>query len=71
MQTLSTIVQLSWTSTAAMVTAVYIHPNANHNLALSHLHNAINLQLNTYPDAVHVIAENFNHADQNAVLSKA
>ena len=53
-----------------MVTVVYIAPNANANSALSQLYNAISLQQNTHPEAVHLIAGDFNHADLKVVLPK-
>ena len=56
--------------TVVMVTAVYIPPDANAKSALSHLYNAISLKQNTYPEAVHVIAGDFNHADLKVVLPK-
>ena len=56
--------------TVVMVTVVYIAPNANANSALSQLYNAISLQQNTHPEAVHLIAGDFNHADLKVVLPK-
>ncbi|KAK3519478.1 hypothetical protein QTP70_031483 [Hemibagrus guttatus] len=56
--------------TVIMITAVYIPPDANANLAIGHLHASICSQQCTYPDAVHIIAGDFNHADLKAVLPK-
>ena len=56
--------------TVVMVTVVYIAPNANANSALSQLYNAISLQQNTHPEAVHLIAGDFNHAHLKVVLPK-
>ena len=56
--------------TVVMVTVVYIAPNANANSALSQLYNAVSLQQNTHPEAVHLIAGDFNHADLKVVLPK-
>ncbi len=54
----------------AMITEVYIPRDANANSALGHLHGSISSQKNTYPDAVHIVAEDFNHMDLKAVLPK-
>ena len=56
--------------TVVIVTAVYIPPDANANIALGYLHSAINSQQSTYPEAAHIIAGDFNHADLKTVLSK-
>lgn len=56
--------------TVVMVTAVYIPPDANANLALGELHRAASSQQNLYPEAVHIIAGDFNHADLKSVLPK-
>ena len=56
--------------TAVIVTAVYIPPDANASIAQGYLLHAINSQQNTYLEAVHVIAGDFNHADLKAVLPK-
>ena len=61
---------LPWEFTVVIVTAVYTPPDANASSALSHLYNAISLQQNTFPDAVHVIAGDFNHVDLKVVLPK-
>lgn len=57
-------------STVIMVTAVYIPPDANAKAACSHLYSSISSQQSTYPDTVHIIAGDFNHADLKAVLPK-
>lgn len=54
--------------TVVMIAAVYIPPDANANSAFRHLHGSISSQQSTYPDAVHFIAEDFNHVDLKAVL---
>lgn len=46
-----------------MVTTTYIPPNADANSAMGTLHTAISSQQKAYPDAVHIIAEDFNHVD--------
>lgn len=56
--------------TVVMVTAVYIPPDANAGLALGHLHDTYSSQHSKYPDAVHIIAGDFNHADLKRVLPK-
>ncbi|KAK3506378.1 hypothetical protein QTP70_002309 [Hemibagrus guttatus] len=56
--------------TVVMITAVYIPPDANANSAIGHLHGSICSQQCTYPDAVHIIAGDFNHVDLKAVLPK-
>lgn len=56
--------------TGAMITAVYIPPSANANLALGHLYDSISNQQNKHPDAVHIVAEDFNHVDLKVVLPK-
>ena len=38
-----------------MVTAVYIPPDANADIALGELHKAVSSHQNSYPDAVHII----------------
>lgn len=53
-----------------MVTAVYVPPDANAKAASSHLYSSISSQQSIYPDAVHIIAGDFNHADLKAVLPK-
>lgn len=53
-----------------MLTSVYIGPDANANFALGFLHSFISSQQNKYPEAVHVIAEDFNHTDLKPVLPK-
>ena len=56
--------------TVVMVTAVYIPPDANASLALGHLHSIITSQQNKYPEAVHIVAGDFNHVDLKTVLPK-
>ena len=53
-----------------MITAVYIPPDANAKVANSHLHSSISSQQSKYPDAVHIVAGDFNHADLKTVLPK-
>lgn len=54
--------------TVVMVTAVYVPPNANANLAMEKLQKTISSQQNSHPDAVHIIAGDFNHADLRSVF---
>lgn len=56
--------------TVVMITAVYIPPDANANLAIGLLHGSISIQQSKYPDAVLIIAGDFNHADLKAALPK-
>ncbi|XP_024121111.1 uncharacterized protein LOC112142095 [Oryzias melastigma] len=56
--------------TAVMVTAVYIPPDANANSAMEILHARISNQQSQYPDAVQIIAGDFNHADLKTSLPK-
>ena len=56
--------------TGVMLTVVYIPLDANASLALGLLHNNISLQQNQHPDAVHIIAGDFNHVDLKSVLPK-
>ena len=56
--------------TGVMLTIVYIPLDANASLALGLLHNNISLQQNQHPDAVHIIAGDFNHVDLKSVLPK-
>ena len=56
--------------TVVLITAVYIPPDANANIALRLLHSSICSQQSKYPDAVFIIAGDFNHADLKAVLPK-
>lgn len=53
-----------------MVTAMYIPPDDNASLALGYLHDISSSQQSKYPDAVHIIAGDFNHADSKRVLPK-
>ena len=55
---------------AALITIVYIAPDANANNALTVLHDTITSQQRKYPNAVHVIAGDFNHVDLKKVLPK-
>ena len=55
---------------AVLVTVVYIAPDANANTALAVLHDKIAAQQSKHPDAVHVVAGDFNHADLKRVLPK-
>ncbi len=55
---------------AVLITAVYIPTDANANKAQSYLLHAINFNQTFYPDAVHIIAGDFNHADLKRVPSK-
>ena len=55
---------------AILLTVVYIAPDANANNALAILHDDISLQQRKYPEAVHVAAGDFNHADLKKVLPK-
>lgn len=52
--------------TVVMITAMYIPPDANANLALGHLYSSISLQQSMFSDAVHIIVGDFNHADFKA-----
>ena len=52
------------------ITATYIPPDANASMALTKLHDCISKQLNSEPDAVHIVAGDFNHADLKSVLPK-
>ncbi|CAJ1076957.1 uncharacterized protein LOC125983400 [Xyrichtys novacula] len=53
-----------------ILTAVYIPPDANAKVASNHLHSSIGSQESKYPDAVHIVAGDFNHADLKTVLPK-
>ena len=55
---------------AVLITIVYIAPDANANNALAVLHDTITSQQRRYPDAVHVVAGDFNHVDLKKVLPK-
>lgn len=54
--------------TGAVITAVYIPPDANANLALGHVLAAIDKQQNNYPEGVFIVAGDFNHADLKTVV---
>jgi hypothetical protein len=56
--------------TAVMVTAVYIPPDANASAAIGLLYANITSKQSTYPDAVHIIAGDFNHANLKTALPK-
>lgn len=56
--------------TVVMIAAAYIPPDANANSAIGHLHGSISSQQSAYPDAVHIIAGDFNSAYLKAVLPK-
>lgn len=56
--------------TVVLLTAVYIPPSVNANEALGLLHSNISKQLSMYPDAVCIVAGDFNHVDLKAVLPK-
>ena len=56
--------------TVVMTTVVYIPPGANANVAIGLLHGSISGHLSKYPDAVHIIAGDFNHSDLKAALPK-
>lgn len=53
-----------------MVTAVYIPPKANASLALESLYDTISEQQSKYPDAVHIVAGDFNHVDLKVALPR-
>lgn len=55
--------------TVILLIAVYIPPDANASAATGHLYD-VNSQQSTYPEAVNIIAGDFNHADLKAVLPK-
>ena len=61
---------LSREHSAVFITAVYIAPDANASTALALLHESISAQQNKYPDAVHIIAGDFNHVNLKTVLPK-
>ncbi|XP_013882724.1 uncharacterized protein LOC106531401, partial [Austrofundulus limnaeus] len=53
-----------------MITAVYIPPDANAKTAIALLHGSSGHLQSIYPDAVHIIAGDFNHADLKTALPK-
>jgi len=56
--------------TVVMITAVYIPPDANAISAIRLLHASITNKQSTCPDAVNIIAGDFNNADLKAALPK-
>lgn len=61
---------IPWEFTVVMTIVVYIPLGANANVTIGHLHGNINGQMSKYPEAVHIVAGDFNHADLKAVLPK-
>lgn len=61
---------LSRELTVAIVTAVYIPPDANVSTALGHLQLLLNKQQRAHPDGVHIITGDFNKACLKSVLPK-
>lgn len=55
---------------AILITAVYIPLQANAKLALEKLYRTINNQLNAQPEAIVIVAGDFNHVELKAVLPK-
>ena len=53
-----------------LITAVYIPPDADANIALAQLHDVISKQQSMDPEAVHIIAGDFNHVNLKVVLPK-
>ena len=53
-----------------MITAVYIPPDANASSAIRLLYANITNKQSSYPDAVHIIAGDFNHANLKTALPK-
>lgn len=49
--------------TIVLITAMYILPDSNVSSALRHLNNIISSQQSMYPEAVHIVVGEFNHAD--------
>lgn len=56
--------------TLVIITAVNIPPEANANSALGDLYNTVSSQQSVCPEAVHIIAEDFNYASLKTVLPK-
>lgn len=56
--------------TAIIITAVYIPPRANTKIVLEELHEAINSQLDAYPEGAVIVAGDFNHVDLRTVMPK-
>ncbi|XDV25252.1 hypothetical protein PO909_029198 [Leuciscus waleckii] len=56
--------------TAIVITAVYIPPRANVKLVLEELNEAINSQLDAYPEGAVIVAGDFNHVDLKTVMPK-
>lgn len=63
-------VYLPWTFTVVMVTAVYIPPDENASSTLGHLYDTSGSLQTTYPEAVHIIAEDCSNADLKRALPK-
>lgn len=61
---------LAWEHTVVIVTAVYIPPNANANIALKTLLAAVSKQQSAHPDGIFIVAGDFNHVDLRSVLPK-
>ncbi|KAI4905610.1 hypothetical protein NFI96_003218 [Prochilodus magdalenae] len=55
---------------AVFILAVYIPPRANSATALGLLHDAISKQETAHPDAVFIVAGDFNHCNLRTVLPK-
>ena len=53
-----------------LITAVYIPPDADANIALAQLHDVIRKQQSMEPETVTIIAGDFNHANLKVVLPK-
>ena len=52
---------------AVLITAVYIPPDADVNMALAQLHDVIRKQQSMEPETVTIIAGDFNHANLKVV----
>ena len=55
---------------AVFILAVYIPPRGNSATALGLLHDAISKQETAHPDAVFIVASDFNHCNLRTVLPK-
>lgn len=51
-----------------MISAGYIPPDANASSAPGHLHDIVRSHQSMYPEAVHFVAEDFDHTDLSAVI---